>query len=244
MCDSPHHPSKGWAGWPVWPSSAAMTPLGGWHDLSHTLHDGIPVPKIFPKPSFGRVLSMPEHILNVTRIDMVCHLGTHIDAPAHVLMDGPTIEAVPQEYFHGPGIVWQLRPEPLSAITAAHLQSLSPTVNPGDMLFLSTGWAALFGKDDYFNNPYLTEDAADWLVEHGVKCIGMDFVSPELPFSMRPSGFDYPIHRRLLGAGVLVIENLADCAAIGNTRVEIICGALNIDEADGSPARIFARKAS
>ena len=244
MCDVPHHQSQGWAGWPSWPPAPEMKPIGSWHDLSHALNENIPVPKIFPSPSFSRVKTIPQDILNVTRIDMVCHLGTHIDAPAHVMADGPTIESIPQHYFHGAGVVWQFNPKPCAAITANDLQLGSPKIRRGDILFLSTGWAKLFGQESYFNNPYLSEDAADWIVANGIKCVGIDFVSPELPFALRPPSFSYPIHRRLLGQGVLVIENLADCSHMGNSRVEIICGALKIDHADGSPAWIFARSVS
>jgi len=58
---------------------------------------------------------------------------------------------------------------------------------------------------------------------------------------MRPANFSYPVHRKLLSHGVLIVENLADCSSLHNRRVEVVCGALNIEDADGAPARIFAR---
>lgn len=241
MCDCPSQLHRGWLGWPHWLTSPAVVPTGEWDDLSHPLDASIPVPKIFPKPSFDRVLSMPENLLNVTRIDMVCHLGTHIDAPAHVFLDGPTIEEIPSQYFHGVGVVWALDCLPQSGITAQVLEKSRPMCQPGDALLLSTGWAKRFGSEHYFDNPYLSDDAVDWIVAHDIKWVGIDFVSPELPFALRPADFDYPVHRKLLSKGILIVENLADCSALAAERVEFVCGALNIKGSDGAPARIFAR---
>jgi len=230
-------------GWPAKTTGQPIKPTGAWHDLTHRLNASIPVPKIFPKPSFERVLNLGPDILNVTRIDMVCHLGTHIDAPAHVLIDGPTMEDIPEHYFHGIGVVLSIDCAPKSPITAEHLEQAKPKTEPGDILLLHTGWGKQFGTPSYFDNPYLSESAVDWILAHQIKWVGIDFVSPELPFALRPEGFDYPVHRALMSQGILIVENLADCSALANERVEIMCGALNIDQADGAPARIFARTA-
>ncbi len=243
MCDCPNNQHRGWLGWPTQTQARNLRATGGWHDLTHRLHENIPVPKIFPKPSFERVLNLGPDILNVTRIDMVCHLGTHIDAPAHVLIDGPTMHDIPEHYFHGSGVVWPIQVSERSAITAHDLEGAQPAINPGDILLLSTGWAKKFGQPSYFDNPYLAADAVDWILAHQIKWVGIDFVSPELPFALRPDGFDYPVHRALMSKGVLIVENLADCSMLAGQRVEVVCGALNIEQADGAPARIFARTA-
>lgn len=244
MCDAPHHRLNGWQRWQPVLTQPELVSTQAWTDLSHTLHNDIPVPKIFPKPLFSKVRSIPEFVLNVSHMDMVTHLGTHLDAPAHVFANGPTIEQIPPAYFHGSGVVWRIDLKAREPITKAVLQACQPEVRAGDFVLLSTGWGEWYGTDQYFESPYLTEDAAHWLVEQGVKCVGIDFVSPELPFSMRPERFDYPVHRILLGHGVLVIENLASCRTLEEKRVEVVCGALKIEGSDGSPARIFAREAT
>ena len=59
------------------------------------LGNGMPTVPFFPKPSFGRIMSQPEHPMNVTEIRMVVHLGTHVDAPKHFFSDGPALHEIP-----------------------------------------------------------------------------------------------------------------------------------------------------
>ena len=212
MCDIHVNARKGWLGWRNLPPSAPAMPAGEWYDLTHRLHNDLPVPHVFPEPHFGRVMSMPKDRLNVTQIEMVCHVGTHVDAPLHLFMDGPGFDEIPQAMLHGHGVV-----------------------------LLCTGWSTLFGTDQYMSNAALTVEAAEWLVEKGVKALGVDFATPDMALERRPENFDWPVHKVLLGHGTLVVENLTNIDALAGRRVEIVIGALKIAGADGSPARIFAR---
>ena len=179
--------------------------------------------------------------MNVTRIDMVCHIGTHVDAPSHMLADGPDFDQVPASQLHGCGAVWHVDVQPFGSITREMLQAQRPALRDGDMLLLHTGWAQRFGTDSYLDNPALTVDAAEWLVAQGIKLLGLDFITPDLAISRRPPGFDWPVHQVLLSNGVLIAENLAEYGQLAGERIELVCGALNIQGADGSPARILAR---
>ena len=244
MCDIHVNGRKGWLGWRRLPVNAPAMPMGSWHDLSHRLDNALPVPHVFPSPHFGRVQSMPEKRLNVTQIEMVCHVGTHVDAPLHLFMDGPGFDEIPQHMLHGHGVVWELNVKPFEAITAKMLAEMRPAMKPGDMVVLCTGWSEIFGTDQYMSNPALTVQAAEWLVDKGVKALGVDFATPDMALSQRPEDFDWPVHKVLLGQGALVIENLTNVKALAGKRVEFVVGALNIVGADGSPARIFAREIS
>ena len=241
MCEISASGRKGWRGWRHWPELALPRPTGPWHDLSHKLHNDLPVPHVFPHPHFGRISSMPQARLNITRIDMVCHVGTHLDAPLHLLVDGPGFDEIPASHLGGPGVVWRLDVQPFADITVAMLASKRPALRPGDILLLETGWSRRFGRDDYYDNPALTLEAAQWLVDHGIKLLGVDFATPDQALPRRGPDFDWPVHQILLSQGVLVAENLADCSALADRRVEVLCGALNVEGADGSPARIMAR---
>lgn len=241
MCEVISEGRTGWRGWRHWPEAVAARATGPWQDLSHKLHNDLPVPHVFPHPHFGRIASMPEAKLNISRIDMVCHVGTHLDAPLHLFMDGPGFHEIPAGHLNGPGVVWRLELAPFDNITLDTLQAKQPRLRAGDMLLLCTGWARRWGRDDYYDNPALTLDAAQWLVDQGVKLLGVDFATPDLALPKRPPDFDWPVHQILLGNGVLVAENLADMSALADQRVEVVCGALNVEGADGSPARILAR---
>ena len=241
MCDINPDGRRGWRGWRGFPATGALRAKGAWHDLSHRLDNDLPVPHVFPKPHFSRLMSMPEAKLNLTRIEMVCHVGTHLDAPLHLFIDGPGFDEIPLEMLHGQGVVWKLEVDPFQDITAEMLATMRPAVQPGDVVLLHTGWADRFGSDDYMSNPALTVDAAHWLVDRGVKALGVDFATPDTALEKRPADFDWPVHKVLLSQGTLIAENLANLAPLAGERVEVVFGALNIAGADGSPARILAR---
>jgi arylformamidase len=241
MCEVTSQGRTGWRGWRSWPEASAARATGPWIDLTHKLNNDLPVPHVFPHPHFGRIASMPEARLNITKIDMVCHVGTHLDAPLHLFADGPGFDEIPHSHLSGAGVVWQLDVEPFADITVAMLEAKRPRLRQGDMLLLSTGWSQRFHRADYYDNPALTLEAAHWLVEQGVKLVAVDFATPDLALPRRGADFDWPVHKILLSQGVLVAENLADCSALADRRVEVFCGALNVEGADGSPARIMAR---
>jgi kynurenine formamidase len=70
--------------------------------------------------------------------------------------------------------------------------------------------------------------------------VGVDFYSADLPVPLRPPGFGWPVHHRLLGAGVLIAENLANVTSIAGRRLTVGAFPLKIRGGDGAPARIFA----
>ena len=241
MCDVHPNGRIGWRGWPVLDPQKDWLPKGPWLDLSHELHDDIPVPYVFPRPKFDRVNAMPKDRLNVTKIDMVVHAGTHVDAPSHFFMDAPDFGAIPLERLIGYGVVWHMELQPFATITAEHLAAQSPSVTPGDMVLLHTGWSSLWGTDAYANNPSLTADAAEWLVERKVALLGIDFTTPDLALSQRKDGFDWPVHKILLSQGTLIAENIANLGPLAGQRVELMLLGLNIKGSDGSPARVIGR---
>jgi arylformamidase len=241
MCDIHPHGRLGWRGWPDYTEQRNHRPTGPWIDLSHVLHSDIPVPHVFPRPKFGRINAMPSDRLNVTHIEMVCHAGTHLDAPSHLFMDAPNFDDIPFKRLHGHGVVWHAEVEPFGLITAEQLAAMSPAALPGDMVLLDTGWSALWCTDAYMDNPSLTPEAAQWLVDKKVKLLGVDFATPDLALEKRGDGFDWPVHKVLLSNGTLVAENVANLGSLAGQRVELLCLGLNIRGADGSPARLVAR---
>ena len=156
-------------------------------------------------------------------------------------MDGPAFHQIPASRLHGSGVVWHVDVEPFGAIGRDMLQGQRPALREGDMLLLHTGWAQRFGTDTYPHNPALTVEAAQWLVAQGVKLLGVDFATPDLALPKRLPGFDWPVHQVLLSNGVLVAENLAEFGHLVGERIELVCGALNMRGADGSPGTVRLR---
>jgi len=82
---------------------------------------------------------------------------------------------------------------------------------------------------------YLTEDAATYLVQAGIKLVGIDYVSFE-----KPGSVDFPAHHALLSAGVVIVEGL-DLSEIEGGEYDLYCLPLRIPGADGAPARVLLR---
>lgn len=230
-----------WYGWGELPTPPTPAGSGAWVDLSHALRADLPRISFFPQPRFRRIFSMPDDRLNVTEIQMVCHFGTHVDAPSHFIPDGPAFHQIPIERLHGPGVVWRLDPEPYTLIEPDVLERMRPAARPGDIVLFDSGWATHFGTERYDQHPSFSSPAAHWLITHGVKLLAVDFPTPDLAVNRRQSDFNWPVHHILLSHGVLIAEHLTNLRSLAEGRVEVMFLALNIEGADGAPARVLAR---
>jgi len=245
MCDCHESKGIGWQGWSTIPTPVtALNNSHPWVELSHAVSETMPRLKAFPKPIFHRVRSIPEHALNVTEMSFIVHCGTHIDSPRHFYNDGPAFEEIPFDRLWGPGLIWNANLEPTErSIEIKHLADADKLIKPGDIFLLNTRFHENWASSEYEDNhPHLSETAAQWLVEQGIKFFGIDTPTPELPVSKRPLDFNYPVHRKFLSQGILIGEQLTNLTELAGQRVEIMVNALNIAGSDGSPARIIARK--
>lgn len=245
MCDTPSIVGLGWKGWMDLPAAPLPVPTGPWIDLSHQLNDRMPRIPFFPAPRFEQVQTMPDHHSNVTEIQMVVHLGTHVDAPRHFFMDGPSFDEIPVERLHGDGPVCEIDVSPTGEITAAQLAAFDDDIGPGDILVLNSNWSDRVGTDEYDNkHPWLNREAAEWVVAKKVKMLAVDWPTPDLPSAQRPDDFAFPVHRTLLAHGVIIGEHLRNLKPLAGDRAEFMFSALNITHSDGAPARVFGRPVS
>jgi len=165
---------------------------------------------------------------NLTHLACGAHTGTHVDAPAHFLDGGTTLEHIPLDRFVGPATVLDLRDR--AAIDAA---ALAEHDIPRDGIVLcKTDNSALWRRSGFQRGfTYVTLDAAEHLLACGVKTLGMDYLSIE-QFGSK----DFPVHKRLLGRGVLIIEGL-DLSTVSAGTYTLVCLPLNLQGVDGAPAR-------
>ena len=187
------------------------------------VYPGDPVPRIEPVRQIAR-----GDVCNLSHLAMGSHTGTHVDAPYHFLGDGPRLGDVPFDRMIGEALVADLRGR--AAVDAAALDDVP--LRAGDILLCRTDnserWASPEFRRDF---TYLTEDAAALLVARGVRAVGMDYLSIE-----RFGSENFPVHHRLLGAGVFVIEGL-DLRAVEPGRYLLVCLPLKFPDLDGAPAR-------
>ncbi|MDE3102923.1 MAG: cyclase family protein [Chloroflexota bacterium] len=211
-------------------------------DLTHPFSDGMFSLRLFPRVTVERCVRIEERRINVTRVEFAVHAGTHLDAPRHFLPDGKTVEQLALEDVSGPAVALAVRRAGGEEITVADLADASPTVRPGDIVFVSTDWARYFYGDPerYRDHPYLSREAAEWLVERRVKLIGVDVPTPDQPEWRRAPGFDWPVHHILLGHGVLVAEHVNNLQLVVGKRFRVFAFPIPIRDSDGSPVRIVA----
>ena len=208
-------------------------------DLSQTYANGMPHAQTIPEPHFEQVKSVESDGYSVTQLSVATHIGTHIDAPSHLLKDGQTIEDVALDMLVGPALTVAVDKGPGQQITADDLKNSVGEASPGDALLIRTGWGRKFGAEDYGNHPYLAEDAAHWIVDRGFRLVGLDVTTPDAPGHLRTDDFDFQVHRILLGSGVLIVEHLYLEEVVGE-RFQLFVGALKVEAADGAPARVLA----
>ncbi|MGF1472134.1 MAG: cyclase family protein [Rubrobacteraceae bacterium] len=208
-------------------------------DLSQAYTNGMPHAPTIPGPRFEQVKTVEDHGYSVTQLSVATHIGTHIDAPSHLIEDGQTIEEVPLGALVGPAFAISVDKAPGQQITAAELESAVGESFSGDALLIRTGWGDRFGEEEYADHPYLSESAARWIVDRGFRLVGVDFTTPDAPGHRRTAAFDFPVHRILLGSGVFIVEHLYLEGVVGE-RFLLVVGALKVHGADGAPARVLA----
>ena len=236
-------PAARWHGWPPVDPPPAPRGAGPWLELSHVLRSDLSRVSAFPEARFERPYQMPRDPMNATTMSMVCHFGTHVDAPCHFIPGAPAFHEIPLERLHGPGVVWRLECASGGTITAEDLARCKPAMRPGDIVLLDAGWAERFGRP-VRRQSALGVDAAEWLVTRQAKLVGVDFATPDLAVPRRPPGFDWPVHHVLLGHGVLIAEHLRNLRPLAGRRIEAMFLALAIEGSDGGPARVVARAVS
>ncbi|MBI1848670.1 MAG: cyclase family protein [Candidatus Rokubacteria bacterium] len=211
-----------------------------WYDLAHDYHAAMTTQAAVGPPCIENVMTVGKDSFNLQKLTLGSHIGTHVDAPMHFIVGGRTIDTYDLNDLGGPGVILPIGAGPSEAITDIDLEAAGVPVRRGDIVMLATGWDRKFSTPDYHTHPYLAESAAQWLVDHGVKMIGVDFFSADLPVPLRPQGFTWPVHQKLLGAGILIAENVANTSRIAGRRLTIGAFPLKIRGGDGAPARIFA----
>lgn len=205
---------------------------GGWRDISVAVHpDRTPLWPGSPPVRLDRRLSLERgDPVNDTTLRCSVHTGTHVDAPAHHLPGGATIESLAHEVLVGPCVVVDLGG--LETVDRSDLEE-RVECTPRRLLLKtdnSTRWSPRFRED--FTG--LTVEAARWTVEQGVALLGIDYLS------VQPYGGSDEVHRLLLGAEVVLLEGV-DLSGIAPGAYELVCLPVKLAGAEAAPARALLR---
>ena len=168
---------------------------------------------------------------NVSQLSLSLHSGTHVDPPLHFVAGGRPNDQLDLEALVGPADVVAV--PSAGAITAADLRAASIPKDCTRLLLQTRNSAWWAAGDTQFHTDYvaLAEDGAQWVVDHGLRLVGIDYLSIE-PYKTP----GHPIHRALLSAGVAVLETI-NLAGVVPGRYQLLCLPLLITGGDGAPAR-------
>ena len=208
--------------------------LDKWIDISVTLRDAM---VHWPGDPPARIRLIHDldrgDSHNLSEISMGSHAGTHIDAPLHFIRKGIGIDKMPLDATVGRARVIEIydtesiKPEEL----------FDHRIHHGERILFKTRNSSRVWQTDTFVEDFVfvSNEAAHFLVKHGVRAIGVDYLSVG---GFKRGGSD--VHRTLLQGGVWIIEGL-DLSTVSPGRYELICLPLKLEQGDGAPARAILR---
>lgn len=172
----------------------------------------------------------------ITGFSLGSHTGTHIDAPAHMIEGGQTIDELPLEAMNGSAKVIDFTNK--KDISAADIEMAN--IESDSIVLFKTDNSFCFQEDGTLDEYVtLTYDAAELLAKKNIKTVGVDYMTIERPKRKRVA--NKSVHSSLLSKGILIIEtlNLKDVEA-GDYMIH--CFPLNIIGADGCPVRVVLER--
>jgi arylformamidase len=205
-------------------------------DLSHQLNNQIPVYPGTESPLFKQTFNIKEHGFAETKINMLTHHGTHIDAPAHMRLNGKTLDQFHADKFYGSAFCINCKNIQNGIIDLKFLETYEEQIKSNDFLLLNTGWSEKWGTEAYYSNfPVLSVQACEWLSNFSLKGIGIDNISLDTVDSK-----NFENHFIVFEKEMIIIENLTNLNQLEKTEFILSCFPLKIENADGSPVRAVA----
>ena len=208
---------------------------------------GVPPALRSNRPQFDTVVRPSTQSQEMVRIGFVrnlcIHTGTHVDAPCHALTGRREIAEIDLDRLVGEAVVLDLGAVPANeGIDRVHLERFAGDLRAGDIVVLYSHWSERrWGHDDYWTeSPYLTVEAARWLVARRPKAIVFDFFEE---YDARFPDFDpvgFKVHREILGQDVLIVEHVVNLVGLPRRGARFFAAPLKLGGMEGSPVRAFA----
>jgi arylformamidase len=194
-------------------------------DLSVELNENTPVYPGDPKVQIEPAGVLEKDGYRDHKITFGTHVGTHIDAPSHML-NGKTLDQFPLEKFMGPAVC-------IDVTGGFDLEAVKEEgIKEGDIVLFYTGMNAHYHDSKYFEEfPAMPEVVAQYLVEKKINMVGMDMGTPDHE--------PFPVHKILLAGEVLIIENLTNLDQLVGKKFSVSAMPIKL-QLDGAPARVIA----
>ena len=214
-----------------------MAKKNKWIDVSLTLKSNMVHWPNDPPFSIERVREMDKgDTVNLSKIIMGAHSGTHVDAPVHFIKGAKGVDRLLFDSLIGPARIIEIA----DTDTIKEKELAEHGIKKGERILLRTrnSIKKILYRDTFSEEfVYMEKSAAEFLVSRGIKTLGVDYLSVG---GYKKNGPD--VHRMLLGAGILIIEGLDLTEALpGN--YDMICLPVKILDSDGAPARVIVKTA-
>ncbi len=176
---------------------------------------------------------------NAANWTLYSHSGTHADAPIHFEASDQTIDQMPLQSFMGKAKVIKIaHTQPKQWLLPEDLGEAAESVDTGDCLLLHTDWSQHLNDTATYRDglPRISDELAQWLVNRGVKLIGVE--APSVADVNNLEEVDR-IHKILLGANITIVEGLCNLNLL-RPEVFFMALPLKLENGDGCPVRAIA----
>ncbi len=202
------------------------------HDVTVPLAPGMTTYPGDPPFTLEAVQALGRDPYSLSRLSLSTHTGTHVDAPSHFLAGGATVDQLPLEILMGKARVVEVLAR--ERVDRVDLEALD--LRDDLRVLLKTRMSGQLLRSAYqADHVYLSEDAALYLAQAGLKLVGFDYLSID-----RAGAAGYAAHHALLGRGVVVLEGI-DLSEVEPGEYELSCLPLRVAGGDGAPARVVLR---
>lgn len=203
-------------------------------DLSQTI---APEMTVFPGDIPPRIQTIPGKDYQLTELTFRNHTGTHLDAPSHFFPDAPGLDQLDISRFFGLSLLLDVTAYAGQEIPLEFLQAQEELLKHCQFLTLRTGWDQYWNTPAYLSGyPLLSAAAAEYLAQFPLSGLALDCISPDAAGSL-------DIHRILLSAGLVILENLTGLDQISGQVFLLSALPLKWRDCNGSPVRAVALEA-
>lgn len=205
-------------------------------DLSHPLTAETPVYPGDPVPSFTVATTIENEGYNLFNVVLGSQTGSHVDAPYHFSNKGATVDMMDLNYFMGNGLILDMtHKKSKEQFTLEEVKRYEKQIETADIVLFKTNWYKKAGTDEFYDHPFLSKEAGEYLLSKGIKTAGIDAINLD-----NTGGTEFPIHDMYSEAGGIIAENLANLDQIDFDTPFIIFLPLTLIGCDGSPVRAAA----
>jgi arylformamidase len=212
-------------------------------DLTMTIAEGM---QTFPTHwhPFVEISQLGRHGIEnreTRKLVLGTHTGTHIDAPRHFIQNGGTVDNIPLGLLIGQAVLLNFSHVPPRHEVTKEEIIVALGGRPCSRVVIRFDWCKYLGTMKYYaDQPFLSEAAAEYLVENGCNLVALDVAMPDNPLNNKSAEKDSPNHKIFLSKGVYIVEYLVNLSEINSSEFEFVVAPLKIGGGDGAPARCLA----